>query len=269
MIEAKSLTSHRSTPPGSTAPSCRVTPAATAARLPIYLRALTNFLDQGTSTVSSDQLATAAGVGSAVVRKDLSALSATGVRGVGYSAANLVDTITQELGLHHQWAVVIAGAGQLGQALANYPGFSSGDFQVAGIFDVGTNVGQTTGGVVVADISQLETCLSQTGPAIAVIAVPAAAAQTICDRFIAAGVRSILNFAPVVLDTPEDVEVRQVDLSTELQILAWHAQAREVSTAREGSATRGVGAEEPQPTSVSSHPQSVIAASPATAKERS
>lgn len=224
MIEEKSLRSR-----GSSTPVHRTTPAATAARLPIYLRALSDFLDQGTSTVSSEQLAAVAGVGSAVVRKDLSALSVNGTPGVGYSVAALVDIITTELGLHKDWSVVIAGAGQLGQALANYPGFSSGDFQISAIFDVGTSVGKAVGGVKVADISGLEEHLATMHTVIAVIAVPGAVAQQICDRFVAAGVHSILNFAPVVLDTPDDVEVRQVDLSTELQILAWHAQVREAT----------------------------------------
>lgn len=252
MIEAKSLRSR-----GSSTPGHRATPAATAARLPVYLRALSDSLDQGTATVSSEQIAAVAGVGSAVVRKDLSALSVNGTPGVGYSVAVLVDIITTELGLHKNWSVVIAGAGQLGQALANYPGFSAGDFQISAIFDVASSVGKVVGDVEVADISGLEKHLETAETVIAVIAVPGTVAQQICDRFVAAGVHSILNFAPVVLDTPDDVEVRQVDLSTELQILAWHAQVREATVSESGMS------------SSADHVDRLVVQSPVAPRERS
>ncbi len=204
-------------------------PEATVARLPIYLRALYALADRGIATVSSEELAAAAGVNSAKLRKDLSHLGSYGTRGVGYDVEYLVYQVSRELGLTQDWPVVIVGAGNLGRALANYGGFASRGFRIAALLDcdpavVGTTIARHT----VRSAADIEDVVATHAVSIGVIATPAAAAQDVCDRLLAAGVTSILNFAPVVLNVPSGVDVRKVDLSIELQILAFHAQRRAI-----------------------------------------
>jgi redox-sensing transcriptional repressor len=204
-------------------------PEATVNRLPVYLRALYALADRGIATVSSEELAAAAGVNSAKLRKDLSHLGSYGTRGVGYDVEYLVYQVSRELGLTQDWPVIIVGAGNLGHALANYGGFASRGFRVAAVFDsdplvVGTEIAAQ----IVRHSDQIESVIARHGVSIGVIATPAAAAQGVCERLVAAGITSILNFAPVVLNVPSGVDVRKVDLSIELQILAFHAQRRAV-----------------------------------------
>jgi redox-sensing transcriptional repressor len=202
-------------------------PEATVARLPVYLRALSALQDHGIPTVSSEDLAAAAGVGSAKLRKDLSYLGSYGTRGVGYDVDYLVYQVSRELGLTQDWPVVIVGIGNLGHALANYGGFASRGFHIAALLDADpARVGEMVAGLAVRHMSDLERVVPGLGPAIGVIATPATAAQEVCDRLVAAGVRSILNFAPLVLAVPEEVDVRKVDLAIELQILAFHEQRK-------------------------------------------
>lgn len=217
-------------------------PDATVARLPIYLRALSSLADRGIASVSSEELATAAGVNSAKLRKDLSHLGSYGVRGVGYDVDYLMHQIGRELGLTQDWPVAIVGIGNLGHALAGYAGFASKGFRVVALFDVDPAVvGEVVAGLPVRAMSELEG-LAPLGPiSIGVVATPAATAQDVCDRLVAAGVRSVLNFAPCVLAVPEGVVVRKVDLSTELQILAFHEQRKALRALVEpGDDTLGV-----------------------------
>lgn len=201
-------------------------PEATVARLPEYLRILSE-LDEGTDHLSSDRLAELAGVNAAKVRKDLSYLGSYGTRGVGYEVAYLVYQIRRELGLTHDWPVVIVGAGNLGQALANYGGFSDRGFPVAGIVDIDpVKVGMVIGGVRVRHADDLAAVVRGRSISIGVIATGAAAAQDAADRLVAVGVTSILNFAPTVLSVPRGVSLRKVDLAVELQILSYHEQRR-------------------------------------------
>jgi len=203
-------------------------PEATVARLPEYLRILSE-LDDDIDHLSSDQLAELAGVNAAKVRKDLSYLGSYGTRGVGYEVAYLVYQIRRELGLTHDWPVVIVGAGNLGQALANYAGFMERGFPVAGIVDVDpTKVGMVIGGVRVRHVDDLVGVVQSRKVSIGVIATNPTAAQDAADRLVAAGVTSILNFAPTVLSVPRGVLVRKVDLAVELQILSYHEQRRSV-----------------------------------------
>jgi redox-sensing transcriptional repressor len=202
-------------------------PEATVARLPVYLRALGTLSDEGVITVSSEELATAAGVNSAKLRKDLSYLGSYGTRGVGYDVDYLVYQVSRELGLTQDWPVVIVGLGNLGRALANYGGFASRGFAIKALVDADPDaVGTEVAGLEVSPLDQLEEVVRSRGVAIAVIATPALVAQDVCDRLVAAGVSSILNFAPSVLAVPDHVEVRKVDLSIELQILAFHEQQK-------------------------------------------
>ncbi len=202
-------------------------PEATVARLPVYLRALTALSERGVLTVSSEELAAAAGVNSAKLRKDLSYLGSYGTRGVGYDVEYLVYQISRELGLTQDWPVVIVGIGNLGHALANYGGFASRGFRVVALIDADpARAGESVAGLAVRHLDELEKVVKDEDVSIGVIATPAGAAQEVCDRLVLVGVTSILNFAPVVLSVPAGVDVRKVDLSIELQILAFHEQRK-------------------------------------------
>jgi redox-sensing transcriptional repressor len=208
-------------------PRPRSIPEATVARLAVYLRVLTALADAGRGTVSSGELASAAGVNPAGLRKDLSHLGPCGTRGVGYEVRTLRDRIARVLGVERSRACVLVGIGNLGSALADYAGFGSRGFQFVGLFDASpSRVGQRIGGQAVRPIEDLEAVVSATQASLGVIATPAEVAQSVCDRLTAAGVRSILNFAPVTLVAPAGVDVRQVDLSVELQVLAFLGQQR-------------------------------------------
>ncbi|WP_375489673.1 redox-sensing transcriptional repressor Rex [uncultured Jatrophihabitans sp.] len=198
-------------------------PDATVARLATYLRVLGTFSGRTTDTVSSEELAAAAGVNSAKLRKDLSYLGSYGIRGVGYDVATLTEQIERTLGLTVHRSVALIGVGNLGQALAGYAGFASRGFRVAALIDAAPGlIGATVRGLTVRDVAELETVVAEHSIDIAVLAVPAANAQEICDRIVACGITSILNFAPVTLSVPGHVDVRKVDLAAELQILSFH-----------------------------------------------
>jgi redox-sensing transcriptional repressor len=212
---------------GSGKPPERGIPEATVARLPVYLRALVGLADRGTATCSSEELATAAGVNSAKLRKDLSYLGSYGTRGVGYDVEYLRYQIAREIGVTQDLPVLIVGIGNLGQALANYSGFSSRGFRIVALLDADPErQGEDVGGLGIRAFDEIESLVAEHDVAIGVIATPAVAAQSVCDRLVAAGVTSILNFAPAVLSVPDGVDVRKVDLSIELQILAYHEQRK-------------------------------------------
>ncbi|RMI30857.1 redox-sensing transcriptional repressor Rex [Nocardia stercoris] len=207
-------------------------PQATVSRLATYLRVLTALSDEGVAIVSSEELAVAAGVGSAKLRKDLSFLGPNGVRGVGYDVAKLCTRIEGVLGLSEGHRVILVGAGHLGRALARYGGFARRGFTMVGIFDhdpqvIGTSVGE----LIVRDIRDLAASVGELEPTMAVLAVPDGAAQQVCDALVAAGVHGILSFSALALTTPPSVEVRRVDLGVELQMLSFEwtrtAAARE------------------------------------------
>lgn len=205
----------------------RSVPGATVARLPLYLRALVALEDGGVSTVSSEELATSSGVTSTKLRKDLSYLGSYGRRGVGYDVAGLRAHIEEAMGLTSDLPVVIVGVGNLGRALADYGGRTGRGFRVVALLDADpTLVGRDVGGVQIRLVDDLESVVASTPGCIGVVAVPASAAQEVTDRLVAAGVVSILTFAPVSLEVPETVAVRKVDLGVELQILAYHERAR-------------------------------------------
>ena len=206
-------------------------PDATVNRLPMYHRSLLSMASRGLLIVSSEELADASGVTSAKLRKDLSFLGSYGTRGVGYDVEFLLYQIARALGLTQQWPVVIVGIGNLGHALAGYQGFASRGFKVVGLFDsddarVGEQVSVAGAILSVNPLSNLPQIVRSTGAAIGVIATPENSAQEVCDVLVRNGVTSILNFAPILLEVPNGVDVRRVDLATELQILAFHEQRK-------------------------------------------
>lgn len=209
----------------------REIPDATVNRLPVYLRVLNERAAMGQERISSEALAEQAGVSSAKLRKDLSALGSYGVRGVGYDIVTLADHVAGALGLEREWSVAIVGMGNLGRALATYGGIGVKGFDIKWLIDddprvVGTDVG---GRVIVP----FEALRPEPGEGvIGIIATPATAAQQVADRLVVAGVRSILNFAPTVLTVPADVQVRGVDMAGELQILAFREQHSRLARSR-------------------------------------
>ncbi len=226
----------------------RTVPEATVVRLAVYLRELVALAEHGATTVSSEELAAAAGVGSAKLRKDLSFLGSQGTRGVGYDVPRLVSRLELTLGLDRAHSVALVGAGNLGRALVGYDGFSRRGFRVAALFDRDpARIGSVVRGVQVHHVDSLPAVCAQLGVSIGVVATPATSAQQVCDQLVAAGVRCVLNFAPAMLVTPEHVEVRQVDLAAELQVLSFHLARRAAATIGDGGGGVRVGGELDQP----------------------
>ncbi|MCZ7628181.1 MAG: redox-sensing transcriptional repressor Rex [Microthrixaceae bacterium] len=206
----------------------REIPDATVVRLPLYHRALIALNRAGTETVSSEQLAGIAGVNAAKVRKDLSYFGSFGTRGVGYDVDQLLDEMRTHLGLQHARNCVVVGTGNLGSALLSFAGFSDRGFCVVAAVDVDPErVGTVIAGTEVGHQDELARLVRDNDVAIGLVSTPPAAAQQVTEELVAAGVRCILNFAPTVLEVPEGVVVRNVDLASELEILAFHQGRRE------------------------------------------
>ena len=208
----------------------RKIPEAALGRLPVYLRILVDVAAAGTSRISSEELAELAAVNAAKVRKDLSYLGTYGTRGVGYEVQFLTYQIQRELGLNQSWPVVIVGAGNLGQALANFTGISERGFHIVGVVDKDeSKIGTVVGGVRVKHADELTQIVQSKSVSIGIIATPASQAQEAAEALVKAGVGSIMNFAPTVLSVPRGVHVRKVDLALELQILSYYEQCRNTS----------------------------------------
>ncbi len=197
------------------------------ARLPLYHRGLLELVRSKQLTISSVALAELTGVNAAKVRKDLSHLGSYGTRGVGYDVENLLRQIARELGLTQNWPVIIVGIGNLGRALASYGGFSARGFRIAALLDASPEkVGTLVGDLAVRATSELGDIVRSHEAVIGIIATPGIAAQEVADEMVDAGITSILNFSPAVLNVPELITVRRVDLALELQILSFHEQHR-------------------------------------------
>ena len=195
---------------------------STVRRLSLYLRFLEEFESHGHITISSGELASSGGTTSAQVRKDLSFFGSFGKRGLGYSARDLIAAIREILGLQHPWNVVIIGAGKIGAALAQYRGFSGRGFKVVGLYDNDpSRVGTKLEGVTVRADAEIEKDIARLKPQIAILCVPAEAAQPLVDRVTKAGIKAVLNFAPTPLTVPAGVTLRAVNMATELEILAF------------------------------------------------
>lgn len=217
----------------------RPIPEATVGRLPLYLRALVDMAERGGTTVSSEGLAEAAGVNSAKVRKDLSYLGSYGTRGVGYDVAYLIHQVRRVLGLTQDWPVMIAGVGNLGHALANYKGFGERGFRIVALVDADERkVGEVVADIPIEHLDAMAKVVARDDVAIGIICTPANAAQEVADRMVDAGIRSILNFAPAVINVPAEVSLRKVDLSIELQILGFYEQRKAVLAQVQGGRAR-------------------------------
>lgn len=201
---------------------------STVRRLSLYLRYLEDSAHRGVATISSDELARRGATTSAQVRKDLSFFGSFGKRGLGYAVPELAASIREILGLGREWRVIIVGAGKIGTALAQYEGFRQRGFVVAALYDSDpAKIGVAREGVVVRDLARLERDVASERPDIAVIAVPAEAAQAIVDRLVAAGIQAILNFAPAQLHVPTSVSLRHVNMALELEGLAFALTLRD------------------------------------------
>ncbi|MCZ2341007.1 MAG: redox-sensing transcriptional repressor Rex [Bacteroidales bacterium] len=199
---------------------------ASAHRLSQYLRCLGTEARSG-GTVSSVELAGAVGVSAAQVRRDLAALGHLGQRGIGYDAAGLAQAIRHTLGIDRNWRAVIVGVGNLARALLRYQGFRNQGFLIVGLFDTdATKIGQIIEGLPVEPIAAIPERIPQLAPEIAVLTLPSEPAQCVADQLVAAGVRGLLNFAPVLLQTPSSVQVVNVDLAIQLEQLAYQVQLR-------------------------------------------
>jgi redox-sensing transcriptional repressor len=209
----------------------------TASRLSLYLRYLGQLEQQGTSTVSSRAMAEALGLTSAQVRRDLASFGGFGVRGVGYDVTRLRTELERILGLDRTLQVVIVGAGNLGNALADYPGFGGGGLKVAALFDVDPDkVGHDTrGGVPIHHLDDLESVAAGKVD-VGIVAVPAEAAQAVVDRLVEAGVRAVLNFAPVRPKVPEGFRCKSVDLTLELESLSFFLSLQDLAAEEESEA---------------------------------
>lgn len=210
-------------------------PEATVHRLPRYLQVLVESTDAGRATISSQELAHGAGLTSAIVRKDVSYLGTYGTRGVGYVVGELAAEISSVLGITVDRSVVIVGIGNLGRALASYGGFQRRGFRTVALLDADPAViGTVVDHLRVEDVADLPRIVAERDVQLAVLATPALHTPAAAHAAIAAGVRALLNFAPVHLDVPAEVTVRTVDLSTELQILSFYEQLGSTPTARAG-----------------------------------
>ncbi|MHB1987589.1 MAG: redox-sensing transcriptional repressor Rex [Acidimicrobiales bacterium] len=209
-------------------------PEPTVVRLPVYQRVLLELSARGVATVSSAELAESAGVNAAKVRKDLSHFGTYGTPGTGYDVDYLLVQIRRELGTDQERPVVIVGLGHLGHALARSQGFGSGGFRLVGLFDnaPGT-VGEEIGGQLVRHISELGELCRREEVAVGIITTPAVAAQEVADQLAAGGIGAILNFAPAVISIPAHIQLRHVDFSAELQVLAFYQAHPEAVATRE------------------------------------
>lgn len=192
-------------------------------RLPVYLRALQQMADNGAKTTSSQELGDRVGISAAQIRKDISQFGEFGKQGTGYSIPFLIDKLREILKVNRIWDVVIVGAGDMGHALANYQGFTNRGFQVVAIFDNDKEkVGKKVGRFTIEDAETMTERIKSLGVKIAMLTVPASAAQEVADKLVQAGVKAILNYAPITLNVPRSVKVQYIDPSTHLQRMTYY-----------------------------------------------
>jgi redox-sensing transcriptional repressor len=192
-------------------------------RLPIYLRALTYLLEQGQDFTSSQELGQTLGIGSAQIRKDLSHFGEFGKQGTGYEISYLRDQISKILHVDRDWSVALVGFGDLGQAIANYSGFATRGFHIKAVFDIDQpKIGHQANGIVIQDVTKLGEVVRKKRIKMAIVAVPASAAQMVTDKLVESGVRAILNYAPITLNVPDYVKVQYIDPVVHLQTMTYY-----------------------------------------------
>lgn len=192
-------------------------------RLPVYLRALQHMTDQGIKTTSSQELGEHVGISAAQIRKDISQFGEFGKQGTGYSIPYLLDKLREILKVDRLWDVIIVGAGDMGHALARYQGFANRGFNVVMIFDNDKEkIGKKIGDLAVEDMANLEEKIKSTGIKIAMLTIPASVAQETTDTLVKAGVKAILNYAPISLNVPNNVKVQYIDPATHLQKMTYY-----------------------------------------------
>lgn len=205
-------------------------PEATIIRLSVYSRYLTQLDIKGVTNISSGEIAEGVGGSPAQVRKDLAYFGEFGTRGVGYNVKDLNRHIVRILGLNKSWKVIIVGAGNLGSALTQYKGFKERGFKIVGVFDNDLNkVGLTLNGIPISPINKMKEIVQTEKADIGIIAVPSHFAQDVADSMVESGIKAILNFAPVVISVPVEVELRNVDLAVNLEILTFNMQLHNVN----------------------------------------
>ena len=198
-------------------------PEATISRLSLYSRYLKKLIEEGVTTVSSLRIAEGVGVTSAQVRKDFAYFGEFGTRGVGYDVQSLLNDILNILGLNKIWHVVLVGAGNLGKALSMYNPFKERGFQLVAIFDNDeSKISTRINGVKVYPINRMNEIVEHFNAEIGILTVPAVAAQETCNALMESGIKAILNFSPTMLVVNRDVELRNVDLSVQLEVLTFN-----------------------------------------------
>ena len=201
---------------------------STVRRLSLYLRFLEESTNRGLVTISSDELARRGGTTSAQVRKDLSFFGSFGKRGLGYSVPELTESLREILGLRRDWQVIIVGAGKIGTALAQYRGFRQRGFRVTAVYDRDPKkIGTRWDALIVRDMAEIERDIAKEHPDIAVLTTPAEEAQVVVDQLVSAGMRAVLNFAPIQLQVPADVTLKNVNMAMELEGLSFALTNRE------------------------------------------
>jgi len=215
-------------------------PEAAITRLSVYSRFLEHLDNNGVVTVSSGEIAKGVGVSPAQVRKDLAYFGEFGTRGVGYNVKDLKRHTLKILGLHESWPLILVGAGNLGSALCSYKGFNDRGFSIVGVFDNDlTKIGKKIHDLEVYPPEKMPEVVEKYGVKIGIIAVPQRSAQEVADQMVRCGLKAILNFAPVTLNVPDYMEVRNVDLAVNLEVLTFNLVTRELSGSLKGAGSNG------------------------------
>jgi redox-sensing transcriptional repressor len=203
----------------------REIPDIIVSRLPVYLRALRRMQAQGQQTTSSQELGEQVGISAAQIRKDLSQFGEFGKQGTGYNIAFLVTKLREILQVEHVWDVALVGMGDMGHALARYQGFSDRGFRVAMVFDSDpVKIGRRAGEFVIRDAGEMVQAIREAGIKVAMVCVPASIAQEVTNQLVEAGVRAILNYAPISLSVPTGVRVQYLDPSIGLQRMTYYLE---------------------------------------------
>lgn len=203
--------------------AARDIPDIVVGRLPVYLRALSRMAQEGQTVTSSKELGERLGISSAQIRKDLSHFGEFGKQGTGYHIEYLIEQLQRILKVSNEWEVALVGVGDLGHALAHYNGFVNRGFRIVALFDSDSDkIGNTVGGLTVADATHLVEEIRARGIKVAMLAVPADRAQEVADKLVEAGVRGILNYAPINIATPREVRVQYIDPVIHLQRMTFY-----------------------------------------------